>query len=88
VQIEKVQLKSIKLESLNAECLLAVNRCVRHLKQQHQIALKMQDRAILMHISRASRELSDAELSGMYGDLKEKIIVSISQARDQEENTV
>lgn len=83
MQIEKIQLKSIKLESLNAECLLAVNRCVRYLKHNYDVTLKLQDRDVLTKLSALVRECNDSELSAMYQDLKDKMVVCVHQSREE-----
>jgi len=77
VAVQKIQLKSIQLESLDADCLFAVNRCVRHIRQNHQKVLKLQDADILPQISKLTRQLNDSELSLIYKDLKDKILLCI-----------
>lgn len=79
--VEKIQLRSIKLESLNAECLLAVNRCVRYIKQEHEISLKLQDKDVLIQLSKHVRRIDDEALNGIYQDLKVKMVSCVTQAR-------
>ena len=79
--VEKIQLKDIKLEQLNADCLLAVNRCVRYIKQNHGYSLKLQEKDVLMQLSRLVRKIDDAELDVIYKDLKKKMVVSVNSNR-------
>ncbi len=79
---EKIQLKTIKLETLNAECLMAANRCVRYLRQNHRVNLQMQDKEVLTKISKQVRTVNDVNLNDMYKDLKEKMVDCVSQARE------
>lgn len=79
--VEKIQLKDIKLEQLNADCLLAVNRCVRYIKQNHGHSLKLQEKDVLMKLSRLVRKIDDEELDVIYKDLKKKMVVSVNSSR-------
>ena len=78
---EKIQLKSIKLEALNSECLLAANRCVRYIKQRHTKVLRLQDKDVLMEISRTVRDADDPELSEIYNDMKSKMLSCVNELR-------
>ncbi len=81
MQVEKIQLKSIKLETLNAECLMSVNRCVRYLRQKHNRTLKLQDADVLPQISRLVRKYDEPELNRLYSELKEKMVRCVNQIR-------
>ena len=78
MSVGKIQLKTIKLEWLDPECLLEVNRCVRYIKQNHGESLKMQDPDVLIKISKLSKARDDAQLEFLYKDLKQKVAACIS----------
>ncbi len=63
---------------------MAVSRCVRHLRHRQRVNLRLQDPDVLMQISKAVRSHSDAELDGMYQELKRKMVVSMTQTRSAE----
>lgn len=77
----KIQMSSIKLESLNAECLMAANRCVRYIKQQHAKVLRLQDKGVLMEISRTVRDANDPTLDEIYQDMKDKMVLCVNDLR-------
>ena len=81
MKTDKIQLRSIKLESLNAECLMAVNLCVRYIKKHHLKQLRMQDKDVLMQISQTVRKVDDPELSKIYKELKAKLLSFVVEKR-------
>jgi len=78
---EKIQLSSIKLESLNAECLLAANRCVRYIKQRHTKVLRLQDKDVLVEISKTVKDADDPKLDEIYKDMKDKMALCVNDLR-------
>ena len=85
MQVEKIQLKSIKLESLNSECLLAVNRCARYLKRHHGEVIRLQERDVLLKLSKLVREIESDELNTLYRDLKTKMVASLRSSRNDDD---
>ena len=81
MKTDKIQLSSIKLGSLNAECLMAVNMCVRYIKKHHDKQLRMQDKDVLMKISQTVRKVDDPDLSKIYKDLKAKLLICVVAKR-------
>ncbi len=80
---EKVHLKSISLDTLNADCLVAINRCIRYLRQNHDYHLRMREEDLLMKISRAHRRHTEEEFDILYKDLKLKLAECISEQRNE-----
>ena len=78
---DKIQLSSINLESLNAECLLAANRCVRYIKQRHTKILRFQDKDVLLEISKNVKDADDPKLDEIYQDMKDKMALCVNDLR-------
>lgn len=76
----KMHIRDVELSQLNNASLTLVAKYVRLLKVKEGIQLKLQDRDILVNISKSARSTDDDDLIGLYQELKQEVRIGVFES--------
>lgn len=76
----KISLRDIELSQLNNTSLTLVSKYVRLLKAKEGVQLKLQDRDILVNISKSARSTDNEDLIALYQELKQEVRVGVFES--------
>jgi len=73
----KINLRDIRLSQLNNKCTMLLVKYVRLLRLEEGTQLKLQDKDILVKVSKSARLTNNADLIKLYKDFKEQVRFSV-----------
>jgi len=76
----KINLRDIELSQLNSKSTMLLVRYVRLLRKREGIELKLQDKRVLVKVSKSARSTSHIDLIDLYNDLKEQVRLCVFES--------
>jgi len=76
----RISLRDIQLSQLNNKSLRLVSKYARLLRALEGKQLKLQDKDILVKISKSARETDNNVLTSLYRDLKEEVRIGVYES--------
>ena len=76
----KISLRDVELSQLNNTSLTLVAKYARLLKASEGVELKLQDKDILVNISKSARSTENEELITLYRHLKKEVRIGVFES--------